>query len=88
MHDTRLAYAGTHPKFIAYLEGKGLSEDEIEYLCLYAMGFSGKEAGAFVGRKAHYNFSAEIRKKLGLESSSVHLSRFVRDTMNSVDFKG
>lgn len=52
-------------KFMEYLEQHGLSIDEINYLCLYAIGLRGKEVGEYIQIKRHYIISHEIRMKLG-----------------------
>ena len=41
MDSTRLAFTASHPKFMEYLEQCGLTADEINYLCLYAIGLRG-----------------------------------------------
>ena len=46
LYTTRMTFAAAHPKFIRLLENKGLTEPEIEYCCLYAIGLKGKEIGA------------------------------------------
>ena len=42
MDSTRLAFTALYPKLIEYLEQHGLSTDDINYLCLYAIGLRGK----------------------------------------------
>ena len=37
-NSTRLAFKATHPKFMEYLEDHGLTDTEINYVCLYAIG--------------------------------------------------
>ncbi len=64
---TRMAFAESHPKFIAHLQGCGLTEWEINYCCLYALGLRGKEIGDYIRMKSHFNQSITIRKKLGIE---------------------
>lgn len=78
MNSTRLAFAASHPKFIEYLESKGLTVDEINYLCLYAIGLRGKEVGEYIRLKRHYNESSEIRKKLGIDGHETNLSIYIR----------
>lgn len=76
MYSTRLAFAGSHPKFIKHLEDRGLNEWEINYCCLYALGLKGKEIGEYIQLKSHFNNSSDIRKKLGLGEHDVNLSEF------------
>lgn len=78
MYSTRLAFAGSHPKFIKHLEGRGLNEWEINYCCLYALGLKGKEIGEYVQLKSHFNNSSDIRKKLGLGEHDVNLGTYIR----------
>ncbi len=81
MSSTRLAFAGSHPKFIKYLENHKLSEQEIEICCLYAIGLKGKDIKAYTSQPRHYNQSADIRHKLGLTESDTNLSIFLRDML-------
>ena len=78
---TRLAFVGSHPKFIKYLEEHNLSEQEIEICCLYAIGLKGKDIKAYTSQPRHYNQSADIRHKLGLTESDTNLSIFLRDLL-------
>lgn len=78
MDSTRLAFAASHPKFMEYLEQHGLSTDEINYLCLYAIGLRGKEVGEYIQMKRHYIISHEIRKKLGIDQHETNLGLYIR----------
>ena len=78
MDSTRLAIAASHPKFMAYLEEHCLSVEEINYLCLYAIGLRGKEIGEYFQTKRHYIISHEIRKKLGIDEHETNLSLYIR----------
>ena len=78
---TRLAFVGSHPKFIKYLEEHNLSEQEVEICCLYAIGLKGKDIKAYTSQPRHYNQSADIRHKLGLSESDTNLSIFLRDML-------
>lgn len=78
MNSTRLAFTGTHPKFIQYLEEKGLTEWEINYCCLYALGLKGKEVGAYMKMRSHYNNSSIIREKLGIGEHDTNLGIYIR----------
>ena len=81
MSSTRLAFTGSHPNFIKYLEKHNLSEQEIEICCLYALGLKGKDIKAYTNQSRHYNQSADIRHKLGLTESDTNLSIFLRDML-------
>ena len=78
MDSTRLAFAASHPKFIEYLEQHGLSIDEINYLCLYAIRLRGKEVGEYIQLKRHYIISHEIRKKLGIDEHETNIGLYIR----------
>ena len=83
MDSNRLAYAGSHPKFIKYLEEKGLTEWEINYCCLYALGLKGKEVGAYIKMRSHYNNSSEVREKLGISEHDTNLGIYIRKLVKS-----
>lgn len=79
---TRLAFGVSHPKFISYLEGEGLTEQEINQACLYAMGMNGKTVGAYLQHSRHYHVSSDIRKKLGLPENATNLSIYIRKLLS------
>ena len=81
LYTTRMTFAAAHPDFISYLESKGLTEHEIEYCCLYAIGLKGKEIGQYIKRACHYNESSDIRAKLGLGKHGTNLSNYLRDLL-------
>ena len=78
MDSTRLAFTASHPKFMAYLERHGLSIDEINYLCLYAIGLRGKEVGEYIQLKRHYIISHEIRQKLCIDEHETNMGLYIR----------
>lgn len=78
MNSNRLAYKVSHPMFIKYLEEHGLTEYEINYLCLYAIGLKGKEVGSYMELRRHYNISSEIRRKLGIDEHDTNIGIYVR----------
>ena len=71
----------THPEFMAYLNRHGLTEREMHYVCLYAIGMRGKEIGNYLDLARHYNISTDIRRKLGLDSNGENLGTFIRKMM-------
>lgn len=81
MQSNQMAYRVSHPKFIAHLEEHGLTEHEINYVCLYALGMLGKEVGEFTKLKGHYNLSTIIRKKLGIEENATALKVYVKNLL-------
>lgn len=84
MDSTRIAFAASHPKFIDYLEQHGLSTNEINYLCLYAIGLRGKEVGEYTQMKRHYIISHEIRKKLGIDEHETNIGPYIRKLMKEL----
>lgn len=85
MDSTRLAFAASHPKFIEHLEQHGLSANEINYLCLYAIGLRGKEVGEYIQTKRHYIVSHEIRKKLGIDEHETNIGPYIRRLMKGFE---
>lgn len=85
MDSTRLAFAASHPKFMEYLEQHGLSTDEINYLCLYAIGLRGKEVGEYTQMKRHYIVSHEIRKKLCIDEHETNIGPYIRRLMKGFE---
>lgn len=85
MDSTRLAFAASHQKFMEYLEQHELSADEINYLCLYAIGLRGKEVGEYIQTKRHYIVSHEIRKKLGIDEHETNIGPYIRRLMKGLE---
>ena len=81
---TRMAFAASHPQFIKYLEERGLTESELGYLCLYAIGLRGKEIGEYIQLKRHYHISSDIRKKLGIDEHETNLGIYIRKLMQNL----
>lgn len=84
MNTTRLAFKASHPRFIEYLEQHGLTESEIKYVCLYAIGLRGKEAGEYIQLKRHYHISSDIRKKLGIDEHQTNIGIYIRNLMKKL----
>ncbi len=78
MNSNREAFGASHPSFIKYLEDHNLSKDEINYVCLYALGLRGKEVGRYINRPGHINLSSIIRKKLGIGHYETNLGTYIR----------
>ena len=72
-------------KFMEYLEQHELSADEINYLCLYAIGLRGKEVGEYTQMKRHYIVSHEIRKKLGIDEHETNIGPYIRRLMKGFE---
>ena len=84
MNTTRLAFKASHPQFIEYLEAHGLTESEINYVCLYAIGLRGKEAGEYMQLKRHYHISSDVRKKLGIDEHQTNIGIYIRKLMKQL----
>jgi len=78
MESTRLAIEGSHPEFMAFLKGRGLTVSEINCCCLYAIGLNGKEVRAYTQLRSHYNVSSAIREKLGIGEHDTNLGIYIR----------
>lgn len=85
MDSTRLAFTASHPKFMEYLEQCGLTADEINHICLYAIGLRGKEVGEYIQMKRHYIISHEIRKKLGIDEHETNIGLYIRRLMKDFE---
>lgn len=81
LYATRMTFAAAHPRFITALESRGLTEAEVEYCCLYAIGLRGKDISAYVGHGGHYNESSVIRSKLGLGPHDTNLGNYLRSIL-------
>lgn len=84
-NSTREAFSISHPKFMGHLISHGLTIDEINYLCLYALGLRGKDVGEYINLKRHYNVSSEIRKKLGIDEHETNIGLYIRRLMEELD---
>ena len=78
MNSTRIAFSASDPEFIKYLYDHGLTDSEINYLCLYALGLRGKEIGEYMQSKSHYNMSSIIRKKLNMSENDTNIGIYIR----------
>lgn len=85
MDSTRLAFTASHPKFMEHLELCNLTADEINYLCLYAIGLRGKEVGEYIQMKRHYIISHEIRMKLGIDEHETNIGIYIRRLMKDFE---
>ena len=85
IESTRLTVEGNNPEFIATLKEQGLTGEEINICCLYAIGLKGKDIKAYTNQSRHYNQSADIRHKLGLTESDTNLSIFLRDMLEKYE---
>lgn len=84
MESNRLAFQASHPRFIRYFEEHGLTEAEINYVCLYAIGLRGKEVGVYLKKRSHVNTSSAIRKKLGIDKHETNIGIYVRKLLQEL----
>ena len=84
MSSNRLAFQASHPRFIRYFEEHGLTESEINYVCLYAIGLRGKEVGSYMKKRSHVNISSAIRKKLGIDKHDTNIGIYVRKLLKGL----
>jgi hypothetical protein len=84
MTSNRLAFRASHPRFIQYFEDHGLTPEEINYVCLYAIGLHGKEVGSYMKKRSHVNTSSAIRKKLGIDKHETNIGIYVRKLLKSL----
>lgn len=81
----RLSFSITHRPFILYLQSRGLTNEEINFVCLQALGVKGGEIGKYFKTSNQYNISSDIRSKLGLDTNSTYIGPYIRNLMNSMD---
>ncbi len=74
-----LLYSVGHPDFAGRLNGYSLTDTEIGYCCLYAMGLDAWEVASLLNTKNAYNTNASIRKKLGLQDCLTPLPEYLRN---------
>ena len=73
------------PRFMDHLEKHNLTEEEINFVCLSAIGLNGKEAAHYLSLKRNYDFSGGIRRKLNLDGSETNLGKYVRRLLKELD---
>ena len=82
------AFQASHPAFMEHLKRCGLTDMELGYCCLYALGLNGKEVGAFTKMSRHYIVNSEIRKKLGLTEQKTNLDKYIQQLLDSESYSG
>ena len=83
LDSTRLAFEALHPGLHEYLSQHQLSEDEMNYICLYAIGLRGKEVGEYIQQKRHYVISHGIRKKMGIDEHETNIGIYIRKLIDN-----
>ena len=84
LNSTRASFHIAHPQFLAYLKKNGLTDEEIEYCCLYCIGLNGSEILAYLNKPSIYNISAVLRKKLDVEKK-IKIDVFLQKKMQEFD---
>lgn len=84
LDSTRHAFRDSHPTLMKYMDDHGLTETELNYVCLCAIGLRGKEVGEYMQMKRHYHISTDIRKKLGLNENDTNLGIYIRNLMEQL----
>ena len=84
IESTRLTFYFTYPKFLAYLKKLNLTNKEIGYCCLYAIGLKGKEISHYIGNHGQYKFNGDIRSKLGLSPHDTNLDIYLRKLLEKL----
>ena len=82
---TRLSFAIAHPHFLIYLKEKGLTDLEIGYCCLHAIGLRGKEIVSYLNSRTYYNASSTIRRKLGLNEHDTNINLYIQKLLEDID---
>lgn len=85
IESTRMSFIIGHPRFLIYLKEKGLSDLEIGYCCLNAIGLRGKEIVAYLNSRSYYNASSAIRKKLGLNEHDTNINLYIQKLLKEID---
>lgn len=85
IESTRMSFIIGHPRFLSYLKGKGLTDLEIGYCCLHAIGLRGKEIVSYLNSRTYYNASSAIRKKLGLSEHDTNINLYIQKLLKEID---
>ncbi len=85
MNSNRKAFSVSHPEFMSFLQDHNLSEEEINYICLYALGLRGKEVGEYMNLKRHYQISSDIRRKLNIETTETNIGLYIRRKLSNLN---
>lgn len=81
---TQAALQASNPVFMQYLNDCHLTDEEIKFACLFAIGLRGKEVGEYLQLKRHYNTSSVIRQKLGIDEHQTNLGPYIRSLMDKM----
>lgn len=84
LNENMLAIQACFPAFINHLKNHELDDDEIEYVCLYAIGLKGIDISRYLNSSSHVHVSSAVRKKLGLGKHDTNLGIFVKKLMEEL----
>ncbi len=82
--EMRVTFKANHPTSYAFLSSKGLTDTEMTYICLYALGLRANEVGIVMSTSRHYNVNTEIRQKLGLTPNGPNLTTYVKSLLKDL----
>lgn len=85
LESTKIALKVSYPSFYNYLIEHDLSDVELKYVSLFAIGLKGKEIGVYLQSKSHYNISSNIRKKLNINEHETNLNLYIRRKINELN---
>lgn len=87
LNSTKLSFMIAHTRFIEYLKMAKLSDREIEYCCLFAVGFNGSQIASYMGyqnRHSFYNICLNIRKRLNIPEDK-NIDKFIKNKALELD---
>ncbi len=81
MQQNRLLFERWQPSLISHFRDSGLTDDEIEVCCLYALGLNGKAIQQYTRDGRHYQNVGIIRKKLGLGEHDKNIDGYIKSLL-------
>lgn len=87
LNSTKLSFMIAHIRFIEYLKMAKLSDREIEYCCLFAVGFNGSQIASYLGYHnphSFYNICSNIRKRLNIPENK-NIDKFIKNIALELD---
>lgn len=78
MRENLQLYERWQPALISRLRECGLTDEEMEVCCLYAMGLNGKTIQQYTQDGRHYQNVGLIRKKLGLGEHDKNIDGYIK----------
>lgn len=78
MRENMQMYERWQPAMISHLRECGLTDEEMEVCCLYAMGLNGKSIQQYTQDGRHYQNVGLIRKKLGLGEHDKNIDGYIK----------